>query len=132
MRTESITVGDKSLTRIALLWAYPVLRKLPPSEWDEVLKQAKKAEFDMIERIWILAGIALVTYLLRFDASQAAALSLPIRYLTQFLAAVPLIILIVGPVYLRCMRRGLDREIERQHRSGQFDPHRRCVHDKES
>ena len=129
MRTKSITEDDKSLKRMAFLWAYPVLRKLPPSEWDEVLKQAKKVEFDMIERIRILAGIALVTYLLRFDASQVVALSLPVRYLAQFLAAVPLLILIVGPVYLRCMRRGLDHEIERRHSAGQFDPLRRHRHD---
>ena len=132
MRTESITVGDKHLKRIVLLWVFPVLRRLPSSQWDAVLKLAKQAEFDMIERIWMLTGIALVTFLLRFDASQAATLSLPIRYLAQFLAAVPLIILIVGPVNLRCMRRGLEYEIERQHRAGYFDPHRRYDHDKES
>jgi hypothetical protein len=129
MSTKPITMGDKRLKRIALLWAYPALRKIPSSMWNDALEQAKKNEFDMIERVWILAGMAFVTYLLRFDANQVAELSLPIRYLSQFLAALPLIILSVGPVYLRRMRRGLDREIERRHLAGQFDPLRRSHHD---
>lgn len=115
-------MGAKDLKRIVLLWAYPALRRLPPAEWDEALKQARETNFDTIEWTGLLAGIAFVTYLLRFDADQAAALSLPVRYFIQFLVAVPLLGLVVGPFYLRRTRRGLDQEIERGHGPRQSDP----------
>lgn len=124
MRTDSTPMSGKDLKRIALLWAYPALRPLPPAEWDEALKQARETNFDMIEWIGVLGGIAFVTYLLRFGADQAAALSLPVRYFIQFLAAVPLLVLVVGPFYLRRTRRGLAREIERRHGRSQSDPQR--------
>lgn len=125
MNTDTTPMGPKDLKRIVLLWAYPALRQLPPAEWDEALKQAGEMNFDTIEWTGLLAGIAFVTYLLRFDADQAAALSLPVRYFIQFLAAVPLLGLVVGPFYLRRTRRGLDQEIERRrHGPGQSDPQR--------
>ena len=67
----------------------------------------------MIEKILTLAGLAFTTYLLRFGANDVAV-SLPVRYFAQFLVAVPLLIIFVGPFYLRCLRRGLDKEIERR------------------
>lgn len=111
MRLNAAGSGD--LKTITLLCAYPALRQLPRSKWAGALQQARETNFDMIERIGMLAGIVFVTYLLRFDANQAAALTLPFRYFIQFIAAVPLLALIVGPFYLRRTRRGLVPEIER-------------------
>lgn len=124
MRTRATRMGGKDLRRIAFLWAYPGLRQLPHAEWDEALEQAREGSFDTMEWLGIVAGVAFATYLLRFDADQAAALSLPVRYFVQFLAAVPLLALIVGPFYLRRTRRGLDQEIERRHGSGPSVPQR--------
>jgi hypothetical protein len=62
-----------------------------------------------------------VTWLLRDDAEAAETISLPFQYLAQFLAAVPLLTLLAGPFYLRCLRRGLENEIneiERRQRAG--------------
>jgi hypothetical protein len=117
-------MDGKDLRSIALLWAYPALRQLPRSGWDEALEHAREMSFDTMEWMGIVVGVAFATYLLRFDADQAAALSLPARYFIQFLAAVPLLALVVGPFYLRRTRRGLDREIERRHGSGQSVPQR--------
>lgn len=124
MRMDSTPMSGKDLKRIALLCAYPALRKLPHAEWDQALKQARETNFDGIEWIGVLAGIASVTYLLRVDADYAAGLSLPVRYFTQFLAAVPLLVLVVGPFYLRRTRRGLDQAIERRCGPGPSDPQR--------
>lgn len=63
----------------------------------------------------MVAGVAFVAYLLGFDAEQALALSPPLRYLIQFVAALPLLVLVVGPVYLRRARRGLDAVIAARH-----------------
>jgi hypothetical protein len=117
-------MGGKNLRIVMLLFAYPALRQLPRIEWDDALAQAREISFDTMEWMGVVAGVAFATYLLRFDADQAAALTLPARYLIQFLAAVPLLTLVVGPFYLRRTRRGLDQEIERRHGAGTSNPQR--------
>ena len=112
--SNALQLIGKALKRGALTWALPHLVKLPQAEWDEALQQARETNFDAIERIAVLTAIAFSTYLLRFDVSEPE-LSLPIRFIAQFVAAVPLLILLAGPFYLRCLRRGLDRFIERRH-----------------
>lgn len=101
------------MKEFALLFAYPALRQLPSHEWDRALVLARGIDFDTLEWMGIVAGVVLATYLLRFDADQARALTLPVRYLIQVLAAVPLLTLVVGPFYLRRTRRGLDQAIRR-------------------
>ncbi len=97
-------------------WAMPRLIELPAKEWDKAVEKATSIEFDFIERLGLIAGVVLVAYLLRFDHATAAALSLPVRYLFQFLVAAPLLGLVVGPVFLRRARRGLDVVLaERRH-----------------
>jgi len=117
MRTHSDSKRGTSLRTVTLLVVYPALRQLPQPEWGEALKLARETNLDTIEWTGVLAGIACVTYLLRFDADQAA-LTLPARYLIQFLGAAPLLALALGPFYLRRTRRGLDQEIERRHGAG--------------
>ena len=104
----------KVIRRIALTWVLPRIVQLPPSEWDEALKQAREAKFDTVELIGVLAGTAFTTYLLRFGADEAE-ISLQLRFAAQFIAAIPLLILFVGPFYLRCLRRGLEQFIEHRH-----------------
>jgi hypothetical protein len=118
MNPGATSVETKSLGRLALAFAYPALRKLPNAEWDRVLEQAREGSFDTMEWMGIVAGVAFATYLLHIDADQAMALSLPVRYFVQFIAAVPLLTLTVGPFYLRRTRRGLDQEIERRDNHG--------------
>lgn len=100
-----------ALKRGVLSWLLPRIIELPPKDWDSAAKQARNIEFDWIETVWLIGGVAFVTYLLRFDAEQATSISLPLRYLAQFVAAVPLLLIIVGPAYLRRARRGLDTAI---------------------
>ena len=107
----------KVLKRSALAWALPHLVRLPSAEWDEAVRQARETHFDALERIGVLAAVALTTYLLRFDANESE-ISLPIRFVAQFVAAIPLLILLAGPFYLRCWRRGLEHVIERRHFAG--------------
>lgn len=123
------TMERQALKTMALALAYPELRRLPLAQWNEALKLARKTEFDLIERVGILAAIAAVAYLLRQEAQQAAALSLPVRYLAQFLAATLLIVPAVGPFYLRRTRRGLDHELERRRLDARFGPLQRSSHD---
>jgi len=87
MRTHSDSRRGKSRRTITLLVVYPALRHLPQPEWGEALQLARETNLDAIEWTGVLAGITCVTCLLRFDADQAAALTLPARYLIQFLGA---------------------------------------------
>jgi len=100
------------LTRSFWTWALPRLVELPPSSWDSAIRNARQVDFDRVERIGILAGVAFVAYLLRISPEQAASISLPMIYFVQFVEAVPLLVLTVGPVFLRRTRRGIALEIE--------------------
>jgi hypothetical protein len=98
----------KAIKQYYRSWAMPRLIELPAKEWDKAVEQAASIEFDFIERLGLIAGVGLVAYLLRFDHATAATLSLPVRFLFQFLVAAPLLVVVVGPVFLRRARRGLD------------------------
>lgn len=100
-----------ALKRGILSWLLPRIIELPPREWDSAARQARSVEFDWIETTWLIGGVAFVTYLLRFDPDEVTGISMPMRYLAQFVAAVPLLLAIVGPAYLRRARRGLDSVI---------------------
>ena len=116
--TNAISLLSSALKRALLPLALPRLVELQPAEWKEALKRSRAMNFDMIEKFGILAGVTLVTYLLRPDDSQTTDISLAIQYLSQFLAALPLLFLFAGPFYLRRLRRGLDHEIECRRVSG--------------
>jgi len=115
--STAIPVLAKALKRALLPRALPRLEQLPSAEWDESLKQARQTNFDIVERVGVFVGIAFTTYLLRFESNEAE-MSVPFRFFTQFLTAAPLLVLFVGPLYLRCLRRGLDRVIEHRHLAG--------------
>ena len=68
-------------------------------------------------RDWLHAqpGVAAVHHL-HIWSLGAGEVALPLRFVAQFAAAVPLLILMVGPFYLRCLRRGVDHVVERSFR----------------
>jgi hypothetical protein len=103
--------GAKIGRRLRLL-AYPQLRELPPDQWESVLTRARDTAFDAIEWAGILAGIAFAAFALRSGAGEPGPLFT--LYLEQFVLALPLLIVLVGPFYLRRTRRGLDLEIEQR------------------
>jgi hypothetical protein len=84
----------------------PGLRAWPVRDWPAVLARLPDAEFDRIERTGIVAGVVVVTWLLRPAAGEE--LTLPFAFLTQLLFALPLLLLVVGPFFLRRSRRVLD------------------------
>jgi hypothetical protein len=100
--------GVKIGRRLRLL-AYPQLRDLPPDQWEGVLTQARETAFDAVEWAGILAGIAFAAFALRSGAGESG--SLLTLYLGQFVLALPLLVVLVGPFFLRRTRRGLDLEL---------------------
>lgn len=110
-RQKTILSVSDALRRNLLIWAMPRLIELPAGEWERAAQLARNVEFDAVERIAIVAGVVFTAYVLRFDPEQAATLSVFSRYLIQFLTAVPILLVVVGPFMLRRARRGLDQVI---------------------
>ena len=98
----------------ALTWALPRLTRVAPEQWRDALAVARATDFDAIERVGILAALALTSALLR-SATGGGEIVQPtpllIHLAAQFIAALPLLALFAGPFYLRCLRRGLDHFI---------------------
>lgn len=113
MKTSIAPFNGKVLKRSLLLLAYPGLRKLPEAQWSKALQRARNGDFDFVEWIALLAGVGVATYVLRFDSEFGAILTPIEKYLFQLVAALPLLLLLIGPFYLRRTRRNLDLEIER-------------------
>lgn len=112
--SNAIESLGRTIRRAFLIWMLPRLPELSEHEWDAVLKRIRETEFDTIEWLGVMAGVVFITYFLRFDPEIAATISPVMRYLVQFVAAFPLLVLIVGPFYLRRLRRGLDLELEQR------------------
>lgn len=100
------------VTLIVLPWLLPRIVVIRRSEWGAVLTRLRETPFDTLEKAGIVLSLAFATYLLGADSSLAAERSLPVVYVFQFLAAVPLLVVLAGPLYVRCLRRGLEQEID--------------------
>ena len=101
--------GGMKIGRLLRLLAYPQLRAFPPAQWEGVLNRARDTPFDTIEWVGIVAGVAFVTFALRSGAGEPG--SLFTLFLGQFVLALPLLVVFVGPFLLRRTRRGLDLEL---------------------
>ncbi len=107
------------IDRIAMMWLYPRLRELPPEAWESTLSKARDTSLDTVEWVGAVGGLAFVAWLLGVEPSSLAPQSPFIVHLLRFVFALPLLAAVVGPIYLRRTRRGLDRELaHRQTYSG--------------
>lgn len=102
------------INRIAMMWLYPRLRELPPETWESMLSKAREADFETAEWAGVIGGVACVAWLLGVEPSVLATQPRFIVHLLQFVLALPLLAAVVGPIYLRRTRRGLDRELARR------------------
>lgn len=101
-------------TQLAIAWLYPRLREIPPATWESMLDKARDTDFEMREWIGVIGGLALVTWLVEAKVSAFATQAGLIAHLLQFVLALPLLVVVIGPIYLRKTRRGLDRELARK------------------
>lgn len=105
--------------QILTVWLYPRLRGLPPAERKPLLEKAREIDFDWLEWGGIVGGSAFVAWLLHFDYSALPPHMRMVVPVLQFVLALPLLAIVVGPFYVRRARRGLDRELERRNRCTQ-------------
>lgn len=88
---------------------YPELVTYGRRDRARLLKEASKEPFDFLEWIGIFAALGFVVSLTRYSV---AGFSLADRFavmLANFLLAIPLLVLTVGPFLVRRTRRGLQK-----------------------
>ena len=94
------------------LWLYPRLRELPPDAWELMLAKARDTPFVTGEWVGIIGGVAFAAWLLGGAGPSVITMQPPlIVHLLRFVLALPLLVAVVGPIYVRRTRRGLDREL---------------------
>jgi len=108
--------SSRKIMQFAMLWLYPRLREQPPEAWEPLISKARDTDFEIGEWIGIVGGMALVAWLLNTEMSSLSISSRFVAHLLQFLLALPLLVAVVGPIYLRRTRRGLDLELARRPR----------------
>lgn len=91
----------------------PELRQFPPAEQDRVLGEARDTAFDATELIGLAVGLVAVTALTRWTLADATLASRFAAALVNFAVALPMLMVLLGPVHLRRLRRGL-RELLRR------------------
>jgi hypothetical protein len=85
----------------------PELRQFPAAEQDEALNAARHTALDFIELLGMAAGLVVVTAITRYTLDDANLSTKFAATLLNFVVAVPLLALVLGPFHLRRLRRGL-------------------------
>ena len=88
---------------------FPRLRQWSVQEWPTVLGKARQVEFDRLEQIATVAGVIVVAWQVKPVTSLGA--SALISYLVQFVYLVPVLLLVLGPFFVRRIRRGLNAAV---------------------
>lgn len=112
MADESLILRSPYLQWL-LVQLFPRLRQWPLRQWSGLLARAMAGNFDPVERLGILAGVAFLTWFLEPAAKLDAGVSF--TFITQFLLALPLLALLAGPFFLRRIRRCLEAEARGAH-----------------
>ena len=111
LNTSSIVSHTAHLSRLLCVLAYPRLRELPRAQWPGALRRARAIEFDLVERLAMIAAVGATAWLLQsFGVSLAEPF---LRTLLQFVLAAVLLYILTAPLLLRRTRRGLDIELRR-------------------
>ncbi len=92
----------------------PELRQFPAAEQAKALGAARETALDILELLGMAAGLVLVTALTRYGLAES---SLPARLgkaVANFMVAIPLLVIALGPFHLRRLRRGLRDQLRRR------------------
>ena len=88
---------------------YPELVTYGRRDRARLLKEASKEPFDFLEWIGILAALIFVVSLTRYSVAGFSLVDRFAVMLANFLVAIPLLVLTVGPFLVRRTRRGLQK-----------------------
>lgn len=105
MAEESLILRSPYLQWL-LAQLFPRLREWSVAEWTAVLGKARQVEFDRLEQIATLAGVILVAW--QVKPATSVGVSALFAYLVQFVYLAPILLLVLGPFFVRRIRRGLN------------------------
>jgi hypothetical protein len=94
------------MTRIwpALL---PELRRFPEGERAQALHAARETQLDTVELVGMAIGLVAVTAFTKYSVSDHALAPRFAMAVLNFVVALPLLVVVLGPFHLRRLRRGL-------------------------
>lgn len=92
----------------------PELQRFARTDQDAALSRARRTPLDAIELVGMAIGLAVVTALTKVAAPEATAATRLALTLLNFAIAAPLLVLVLGPIHLRRLRRGLRQQLDRQ------------------
>ena len=90
----------------------PELRRFPEPGQDQALRAARETPLDIIELASMALGFVAVTALTRHSLPDAAMSTRFGAMLLNFVVAVPLLAVVLGPFHIRRLRRGLRQQLE--------------------
>ena len=90
----------------------PELQQIPQAERDGALRKARRHELDAIELVGRAAGLVVVTALTRYSITDGAMSSRFAAALVNFVVALPLLVVALGPFHVRRIRRGLRDQLQ--------------------
>ena len=99
---------------------YPQLRGFDPAERAEALRRAREAPFDVVELVGTAFGLVVAASLTAHGGGDTPPLERALAALANFLLALPILAVLVGPFLVRHVRRGLEGELRR--REGRAGP----------
>lgn len=97
-------------------WLYPELRKFDPADHGRALQKAKDANFDWIEILGMTLAVAFTVFLTRYSAAGFGLLERVGTAVANLAVAIPLLMVLAGPFYVRRVRRGLRAQLNDQSR----------------
>ena len=88
---------------------YPELRGHAPKDRGRLLQEASKEPFDTIEWVGMLGALALLVSVTRYSIAGFGLADRLAVALANFVVAIPLLVVTVGPFLVRRTRRGLQK-----------------------
>ncbi|MEO6743316.1 MAG: hypothetical protein ABIN08_02415 [Caldimonas sp.] len=94
------------------LWLYPELGRVRVPARAQALREATKAPFDLFELIGLAFALAMVVSITRYSSLGFGMAQRFGEIFANFVFAIPLLLLLGAPFYIRHTRRGLRKFIE--------------------
>lgn len=116
MANESLILRSPYLQWL-LAQLFPQLREWTIREWPAVLGKARLVEFDRLEEIATLVGVIVIAW--QIKPATSLDTSALLSYLVQFVYLAPVLVLVLGPFFVRRIRRGLDEEARTRDSNGE-------------
>lgn len=98
-------------------WEYllfPELRQFEPRRQAGALKAAADTGFDAIEYVGLAVALAATVLLTRYSAADMGLADRFGAAIANFIVAIPLLLVLAGPFYIRRTRRGLRAQLKRE------------------